>query len=247
MSLLRKAPAADAARWVVERTAGFAENVGSLVPHGFEAYARVLHPASSGFPDDADVSWADIAATTGRIVHPQVQWPHLAFIEEITDINELQDPPPGAPWQAPPEEGSLDRDTADVLAGLLGEHTSDPERCWFAAWDGWGASSEDIQEAPAFRMPGRRYFLLQGSVDAITQTVCAPASGYQSASLWWPDDRAWFVATEVDLESTYLGGTEACIDAIVRHSNLEALPVEITDGVTWAADTLNPNPLRLEH
>ncbi len=43
---------------------------------------------------------------------------------------------------------------------------------------------------------------------------------------WWPADRAWFVATEIDYPWTYLAGTPALIDAIIDHPTIEAVRVE---------------------
>ena len=36
-----------------------------------------------------------------------------------------------------------------------------------------------------------------------------PAAGLPEPNLWWPADRAWRVASDIDLPSTYLGGTRA--------------------------------------
>lgn len=246
MSTLRPASSAEPAAWIIERTRGFAENVGSLLPHGLDGYARVLHPASTGHPDDQRVTWSEIARSTGRMLHPEAQWPHLAFTQDVSDINDLQDSPPGARWKSPPEEGTLDRDVAMVLVDILKRHTSTSERCWFAVWEGWGSIRESIRAAPTFELPGRRYLLLEGPIRAVTQTVNREEWIYQSASLWWPDDRAWCVATEVDLESTYVGGSRACIEETLNAASIEVVRAEVTHGVTWAADTVNPNPLRLD-
>lgn len=48
--------------------------------------------------------------------------------------------------------------------------------------------------------------------------------------------------TEIDFMSTYVGGTRACVEAIVSHPDLEAAVVASTDGITWASDRLNPPP-----
>jgi hypothetical protein len=49
---------------------------------------------------------------------------------------------------------------------------------------------------------------------------------YQSASLWWPNGRAWFVGTEIDLNSTYVGGSSLAIEALLATpDDLEAFPV----------------------
>src|SRR5665647_2513257 len=60
------------ADWLAERMAGPRGTVTQTVPIGFAAYARILHPA--GGPDNEPVTWAQVAETTGRLVHPTVQW-----------------------------------------------------------------------------------------------------------------------------------------------------------------------------
>ncbi|MGW4479703.1 hypothetical protein [Rhodococcus triatomae] len=44
----------------------------AVVPGGFEAYVRVLHPVVND--DERFVRWRDVAVITGRRVHPSVQW-----------------------------------------------------------------------------------------------------------------------------------------------------------------------------
>jgi len=56
-----------------------------------------------------------------------------------------------------------------------------------------------------------------------------------------PDDRAWFVSTDIDLASTYVGGSRVCIDAILSAEEVEALPASIDDPLGVAADTINPS------
>jgi hypothetical protein len=63
-----------------------------------------------------------------------------------------------------------------------------------------------------------------------------------SASLWWPSDRAWCVATDVDLMSTYIGASDAAIDALGAEPALEVLRVSVDQGLTYDADTVNPEP-----
>ena len=78
-------------------------------------------------------------------------------------------------------------------------------------------------------------------LDAIRNSI---PLNYQSANLWWPEDRAWCVATEIDLETTYVGGSQAAVAAVVEHSALEAYRVEPTDGVTYSSDGVNSKPAR---
>ena len=43
--------------------------------------------------------------------------------------------------------------------------------------------------------------------------------------MWWPADRAWFIATEVDGFSSYVGGSQAAIDDVLAAPALEAIAV----------------------
>jgi hypothetical protein len=54
--------------------------------------------------------------------------------------------------------------------------------------------------------------------------------------LWWPADRAWCVASEIDLPWTYIGGSRGLIDAILTDDCIEALPAEPADRVSRVED-----------
>jgi hypothetical protein len=61
----------------------------------------------------------------------------------------------------------------------------------------------------------------------------------QSPNLFWPDDHAWCVATEIDLDSTYVGGSTRLIADLLANDRLEALRVEVTDEVWAISDDVN--------
>src|SRR5438105_3236897 len=102
-----------------------------------------------------------------------------------------------------PEIGSLPEQLVKPLMSVLSRHTSNPDRCWFAFWDGFGGLRHEIALGPTFTVPHRSYHLLMGPLDALAES--ATGGGFQSANLWWPDDEAWCVATEIDLNTTYVG------------------------------------------
>ena len=60
-------------------------------------------------------------------------------------------------------------------------------------------------------------------------TLIEPA--WYGPNFWWPEDRAWFVSTEVDGESTYLGGSGPLIDRVVSDPGLESAPARLEDWV----------------
>ena len=60
-----------------------------------------------------------------------------------------------------------------------------------------------------------------------------------SPSIWWPEDRAWCVATDIDLFDTYVGGSEECIEAVLSNPDLEALLTTLDARLDLGGDTIN--------
>lgn len=111
---------------VVECLHPFAQDVGAIIPEGFEAYVRIFHPASRREGDgEVEVRWAEIAAWSGRVVHAVMQF------EPIATPVPGRDPGP-RPWDGTtPRDGTLPLSHTASLAGQLGEFTTTPETCWF--------------------------------------------------------------------------------------------------------------------
>lgn len=220
LSLLRPAPDASAADWLAPRLGPFATSVAAVVPGGFARYARLFHPAARGAEP---VRWATVAAANGKVAHALMQW-HAVAGEE---------PQPGL-WDAPPAVGTVPRPVLDALLAVL----STEQPCWFAVWEGFGGSHPWVHRAPAFELPGRRYHLFTGPLEAARESFCEPP-WWQPANLWWPDDRSWCVATEIDYAWTFVGGSHAVVAAVLGTPAVEAFEVRPTDEVTWWADTVN--------
>jgi hypothetical protein len=212
-----------------------------LLPEGFAAYARVLHPAIRyDGDDDVEVSWAEVADANATVAHPLMQWPAITggweFVHE-DDQSPL--------WDDSPAEGHLPVSVASRLIALLRRHTSTPDDCWFGVWAGfgWFARGADVTTAPEAVLLGREYLLLRGPVDLAAANT-APEPAEQSVGIWWPADRAWCVVTDIDLMSTYVGGSRACIDDLLDASDLEVVPSAVSDPVDTGADVINPIPSR---
>lgn len=227
------------ADWVVSGVRDFDHTVGSLVPAGFAAHARLFHPAYQGQSQRLEeVRWRDVALRNGRVAHAGMEWTAITGSWRFA----RGDSQPGL-WDHPPREGSLPVPQAARLAKLLEVHTSTPRRCWFAVWEGYGALAVPGHGAPRVQMPNRPMLLFSGPLAAVTTSLeIEPCD--QRASLWWPEDRAWCVATDVDLMSTYVGGAQQCIAALVNDAQLEVLPVTADQSVTYDGDRLNPAPPR---
>jgi hypothetical protein len=230
----------DAARdadWVVQGVRGGA-TVGALLPAGFAAYARVLHPAHLGADDNAaEVRWATVAAANGRQAHAGMQWVALTGSWDLYYHGEQ----PGL-WDEPPEVGSLPLVQARRLVTVLGRFATTGDDCFYAVWDGFGALAVPTKNVATIAIPGRTMLLLRGPLADAATVSMVEAPFEQSPSLWWPADRAWCVATDIDLVSTYIGCSNACIEAILDEPSLEAWRVNLEDRVDGESDSRNPTP-----
>jgi hypothetical protein len=111
----------------------------------------------------------------------------------------------------------------------LREHTQTPQSCWFAVWEGFADLGVRDPRAPKLSLPGREYYLLEGSIDEALVTLSDVEWIYRSPNLWWPEDRAWCVATEIDFAWTYIGGS-ALHRAIASRSGARGASHDINAG-----------------
>ena len=220
-----------AAEWLAPALHSFGSDTGSVIPLGFEAYARLFHPVEADRVGERRRRWADLAQETGRIVHPEMQF-HMISRPVGRPRPDGYHPGHGPNW------GSLPTPERRVLVEVLAAATTTPGKCWFCLWEGrGGVDNRGVVER--VRLPHRNYLFYRGPIE--TALVSPPGLEHwdQSPNLWWPDDRAWCVATEVDYAWTYLGGTNALIDRLLTDVRLEILPAQLTDRPFYDSDLLN--------
>lgn len=237
------------AAWIAARLSAFdADVVTSIVPGGFEAYTRVLHPVET--PRDGHgrtVRWAEVAAWSGSPLVPGTQFHEIALPQHRPEA-----PPP---WRSQgPQDGTLSAaDTAELVKVLAG-HTATPDRCWFCLWDGYGwdnvalvtAIGQDRADSvvgtratlpdpvpasaragPLVRLPNREYLLCTGPIG---EALAFAEPHGQTPNLWWPADKAWCVASEIDLPWTYVGGSGDLASHLADDPRIEAQPASMDEG-----------------
>ena len=227
------------ARWVEERLSAFG-TLRSLLPEGFAAYARIFHPAYLNKDEERPVRWSTVASCTGRTVHPLMQFERIAGLSE--DPHDMYKDPP---WGSHPQIGSIPEAECRTLVEALRSFTSTPANCFFCLWEGYGNIDTRLYKASSrVRAPGRDYLLFRGPIDAIMAFLAGdwPFWGH-SPNIWWPEDRAWCVATDIDLYDTYVGGSVECIEAIMSNPDLEAIPTTIDARLDLHGDTINARDL----
>jgi hypothetical protein len=222
------------AEWVRDRlTAPNGSCVTSVVPAGFDAYARILHPASAvDGTGEHPVSWAEVAASSGLELRDDACFHSVALPPQAG---------PGlAPSCRPPRRGSLGAAETGALVGVLRAATSTPERCCFWLWEGyaWQGGVGDpipagVLDGPRVSLSRRDYVFYSGPAEAAT-TVAEPE--VQTANLWWPEDRAWCVVSDIDLPWTYVAGTDETVAVLLAAPGLEVLRARPEDPVRRVED-----------
>ena len=204
--------------------------------------------------------WAEVASANNRVMHPVAEWGSLTGSWQL----KRQD----CVWDHGPREGQLPQRVGERLAEALAPFTDRANRCYFGVWEGWGDPSfmffftegtpEEEQRrvreeaeagaaawrglldhAPKFTLPDRPMHLLEAPLDSIREFY---EQHRKPPSIWWPEDRTWCVATDIDLMSTYLGGNASAIQPLLGDERIEALPVPVDQRVDWEADSINPLP-----
>lgn len=206
--------------------------VGCVVPAGFEAYARVLHPAWRETERGLEpVRWSEVASWSGRTVHPMMQFHRIA--------NLPAHPGQRAPtWGGVPSEGSLPAAEGQRLVAILRAFTATPDRCYLGLWEGYGVPELNaFAKLPELTLPHRAYFLFLGPIDAVTSLSLGDFQ--HPPNLWWPEDRAWCVATEIDLSETYLAASESCVKRVIADPGLEAYAVPLEGRIDVDGDVIN--------
>ena len=232
------------AQWIAPRLGAFGSGVHGVIPAGFEAYARILHPAESDAGELA--RWSEVAAACGKVAHPLMQFHTLVGV--VPTEYEVD----SAQWTGTvPDNGNLEPESLAALVDVLARHTA-PQRCWFCLWDGYGSpfgtQRSTGDEAPRINfdarveLPQRNYVLFAGSLEAALEIGHWPTKNWflpHSPNICWPDDVSWCVATEVDLFCTYVGGSRALIDELLAAERLEVWAAHLEDPVAYDSDALN--------
>lgn len=266
--------------------------VGGMVPQGYEAYARILHPASISqlvghdddrrlVVDDRPARWAQVAALRGTVMHPSAEWPALVGSRDQVELGPDR-------YLDPPEGGQLPLEQLSSLAEVLLAHDTAGEIV-LGVWRGWGelrthrgpgsiatyfppgtpwrqrrrgrtearralaarpaSDAQRLAESgPWLHLAGREYVLLQGEPAELATPDWVRTAGLGwhddglpsrslTPNLLWPVDHSWFCVTDIELDSTLLGGSRALIDAVLSAGSLEA--IEVTED-TDLSDHVNP-------
>ncbi|QDE36395.1 hypothetical protein FIV50_17365 [Microbacterium foliorum] len=145
----------------------------AVVPHGFPAYARILHPGIvRSLPDrpvptydeydampeaerqalfdrfiDEPATWAETASAFGTTLHPLAQWQRIVRTPMDGDWR-TRISPDGREFSAP-TEGELAPEMLTSIASHLIAHTTTPDAGFAALWEGRGGLVGHMGHGPS--------------------------------------------------------------------------------------------------
>ncbi|KAA9108457.1 hypothetical protein [Microbacterium rhizomatis] len=222
-----------------------APTAGQLDPDLVAAVARHL-AAHTTTPDDVFVTiWEGWGGLTGFFGQsPGRTFMQLAAHDQTASATRAEDAERRAADAAvyAQHNAMLGRSIHDSFNTVLGQPTWQP-----------GILSDEISRGARLRLPARDHILFHGRIDELADPEWAASVPWrdpererlglepaaESPSLVWPADRAWTMVTEVDFDSTIVGGSAELIRAIVADPLLEALRLEEGADLSWDADGIN--------
>lgn len=211
-----------AAGWIAGSCRGRWGTVGALVPNQYPLVLRVHAPDPR--PGDWWSEYRDLFEIVASVGERHTSTPALAWFA-VWEGHGFDRVTTQIAWPDLPIDDATRRARADERARLrdVDDHRNTTIRAALA-------------QVQRFDLPNRTYYLLEGQVTAATELRHPePSDEWRNPDLFWPDDRRWFVATDVDFWSLYIGVdddfvTELCSNVPTR-SEIVALDrqIEIED------------------
>lgn len=193
------------AEWIEGACRGAPGTVGALVPNQYPLVMRVSAPEPD--IDDWWSAYRDLFAVIASVGERHTSTPERAWL---------------AVWEGHGFANSSTRIAWKEPFDDTNRHARELEQARLRDEDIRRNASirASLRQIPRFDMPHRSYYLLAGPVSAANQ-LNDPGSAFgvtwRNPDLFWPDDRRWFVATDVDFWSLYVGGDHDLITELAHN------------------------------
>ncbi|MGO4617240.1 hypothetical protein AB4305_22635 [Nocardia sp. 2YAB30] len=212
---LRYEPDVSKAHWFTERRDPWTQ-LCAMGPSGFARYARLFHPAG---PDE-DPSDPDPVENREGNLDPEV-------LQRLSSILAGHTGTPDDCYFGLWDGFGDIYGSSSVAVAFSGDESADPEFAPLVA----PAFPAEVLAGPRLQVPARDYLLFRGLLSEAGQwgaidLVPGWPRPINSPNLMWPADRAWFVATEIDLPWTGIAGSPELIEALRADKSLDVEEVE---------------------
>ncbi len=218
---LQPAPSTSPASWLTDTCSVRPSTVDGLVPSRYESIVRLHAPDPE--PDDWWERYGDLFYMVTSIGAAHTSTPDLAWFT-IWEGHGFGISSGEMGWRQPPADEKEQRQRDE----LREQHRD-------AARERNARVGPAHAAVPRFELPDRTYYLLRGQLSALVGLRYPDDEDWRNPDLFWPDDRSWFAATDVDFWSLYVGdGT--------------TFASELSRGVTTPSEYVNRDqPLPIEN
>jgi hypothetical protein len=194
--------------WIVTKLGTERTKVHSVIPDGFEAVVRILHPIRAG---GLLVRWSSL---------------HLSAIDRSDVEHQLKHETRFADEKLRPVEGVLPSPLCEhVFQTLISNLRGSNQLLSVLFWTG-SRSSDYLAGAETVQIAGESYYAtLRTQTECIDD--CRTSSAVATPNWCWPQDRSWLVVTEVDLLCTYVATSRQAARMLTTDVMLEAAIVDL--------------------
>jgi hypothetical protein len=228
------------------------------------AYGVTSRELYTAWPYRESLRWADVAAKTGRTMHRLAQFHAISRPKADVSMDILSAPHAGnlpsdllailcevlAQHTNTPEscyfclwEGHGWLNTMGTRMVWTKTDASSQESIPARAADPLSPVLRAAEEnAPRVHFPGRDYLLFEGPLEAAAEFGWKLGDELfigESPNLFWPQDHAWCIASEIDLFCTLVAGSNELAESLMGDARLEVWRVFADDRVDAYSDDKN--------
>jgi hypothetical protein len=212
---LSAAASTEPAEWIGESIRGEPWTVGALVPNRYESLLRLHAPDPT--PDGWWELYRDLFDLVASLGARYTTTPTLAWFA-IWEGHGFDKSTTHVAWRDPPADDAERQRRA-----------AERERLRIADRERHATIRSALAAVPRFDLPDRAYYLTHGPLSAITDLRYPDVDGWRNPDLFWPHDRSWFAATDVDFWSLYVGGSEPFTTELAAHASTRCTSVHYHD------------------
>lgn len=204
--------------WAHQRQSSDVYRVDFQVPAGLDRYCRILHRVYSS--DGPLLPWSGYAQSVGVEIGPRTHWHEIARRDpQLQNVG--------------PVESSLDEASAQAFLKFLARHLDPNASIYAGFWIGWSWLHGIDPNFPTAPLGLRDYVLFSVPLSALIREYRSDPS--QFPGVLWPEDQSWYLSTDVDYNSTLVGGTDEFISSLIADQPLESLPIGPDVDLTYRA------------
>ncbi|WP_219106026.1 hypothetical protein [Austwickia sp. TVS 96-490-7B] len=220
------------------------------MPSEYEAFVRILHPARDEYGQS--IRWESISQANGRAIHPLAQFSNILADRFGGDAS-------GKKNFEPPNRGSLAAEQLEELTAILMQESGENAQCWMLLWNGWSNLPVSWRSSfPVAVQRSREYWLFRAplkdlmsastffgipfefhQINNYAEDVFDSLISIQSPNQWWAEDRSWFIASEIDQDSTIFAGPLTLAKRLLQTAGLECFLVSRNSNIGSDGDLIN--------